>query len=141
MSTYSLPANFKVGDRVRTKCEVVLSGVLFPPGAEVQIISPGPSFCLVASTVRGPTPSVAGTVLTLDLEYIIDPPVPALPVGQQQQLFGVSMPNSITNEMIDNADVSFRKADMCTACDCGGLKTHGSLESIFHSHWCSSQKA
>src|ERR1017187_8609284 len=112
--------NFKVGDLVRTKAVISPSGNSIGPLTECEVIVAPNSWGVCEVKPTGTTTHCM--VWASDLEYI-----PALPSGNQMLL-----------EAIDNGDVNFREAyKLSPKCDCGGLKTHGSLESIFHSHWCS----
>lgn len=138
---------FKVGDRVRLKTEQTQFGIKYAIGEEGEVLD----------IVYGTPPLVKISMFLtckimfispMDIEHWMPNntlpnntlPNNTLPAGNQPNLFGRNTTKEAMLEAVDNADISLRHAFVVLIkCDCGGLKTHGSLESMFHSYWCSTQ--
>lgn len=124
---------FKVGDRVRLKTEQVQFGMKFVMDDEGEVLD------ISSCTSLGPALVEILMYPSLKIIYVLPANIEhctsnnTLPTGTQPSFAAIC-------EAIDNSDIGFRAAFIVpNKCDCGGLKIHGSLEPMFHSHWCSSQ--
>lgn len=123
-------SKFNIGDHVQTKPLVampvdgIITGIMLNGAYKIKTSNNRQFYCFES-----------------DIELVVRI---YLPPGAGQPSY-TSISDGIDYDRLkkcaaDNLALLSGKKNDSSKCDCGGLKTHGSLESMFHSTWCSSQK-